>query len=708
MTPKPSALRALPVPGPAAALAATTFAILVLELAMIRWLGTQIRIAAYFANLVLLATFLGMGLGVGLGRRHPGMARWAVPALAAASVLIGAAAPLGLTHLAFPDPALSLWGADMYRDMYGGALFQFVRSALVVTACFWALAGVFMFIGSLVGRYFDELPALEAYGADLGGSLAGVVVMAVLAALWTPPPVWIAVGILPLLWIVRDRWSVIAGAIAVAAAAYSIAGATFSPYNRIDLTPDPDYPGLGASPHGSTEWNLGANRDYHQRMLDLRPGAPETAVRAVTREIYELPFSFTQAPNPSALVVGAGTGNDVSAALRRGFARVVSIDIDPAILQAGIEKHPERPYADARVTRVNDDARAYFGRRANGEKFDVVCYGLLDSHAMFSSMSSLRLDNFVYTEEGVAEAWSRVKDGGILSLSFSVAAGPWMRERLLGLVAKATGQEPIMLTHGYDKGVTFLAGRTLSLERVQALVPSAVRGNHLDAAWIRTPTDDWPFLYLRPGSVAWTYITVFVLVALTAGLAVRRVFGASVFSRARFDSQMFLLGAAFLLLETRAVTQLSLLFGSTWIVNTSVFGGVLAMVLAANALAGRMTRYSRVLWYSLLVVSLVMVWALPWRALFDLGLVARGVVAGIAVAAPIFFAGVIFSSELRTRADAAAALGCNLCGAMMGGLLENLSMVLGLKAIVLLALAIYLGSLHSALRRPAPAAHPAT
>ena len=49
---------------------------------------------------------------------------------------------------------------------------------------------------------------------------------------------------------------------------------------------------------------------------------------------------------------------------------------------------------------------------------------------------------------------------------------------------------------------------------------------------------------------------------------------------------MFLLGAAFLLLETRAVTQLSLLFGSTWIVNTSVFGGILAMVLAVLLVVG--------------------------------------------------------------------------------------------------------------------------
>jgi hypothetical protein len=64
----------------------------------------------------------------------------------------------------------------------------------------------------------------------------------------------------------------------------------------------------------------------------------------------------------------------------------------------------------------------------------------------------------------------------------------------------------------------------------------------------------------------------------------------------------------------------------------------------------------------------------------------------------VFFAGVIFSSELRSRADVVAALGCNLCGAVLGGLLENLSMLVGLRAVVLFALALYLASLQAGRR----------
>ena len=210
------------------------------------------------------------------------------------------------------------------------------------------------------------------------------------------------------------------------------------------------------------------------------------------------------------------------------------------------------------------------GRPKDSRKFDIVCYGLLDSHAMFSSMSSLRLDNFVY-QEGLQDAWAHVADDGVLSVSFSVAS-EWMYRRLLALVRNATGVEPIVVEHGYDYGVTFLAGKTLTLAHVRTMYPEAKKGE-ADVPSIRMPTDDWPFLYLRPGTVPWTYIAVFLLIAVWRHRA-EGVFGKSLFSRGRFDPQMFLLGAAFLLLETRAVTAEPALPGSTWVVNTSVFAGV--------------------------------------------------------------------------------------------------------------------------------------
>ena len=54
------------------------------------------------------------------------------------------------------------------------------------------------------------------------------------------------------------------------------------------------------------------------------------------------------------------------------------------------------------------------------EHYDMVVYGLLDSHTLLSHASSVRLDSFVYTVEGLRKARKRLNPDGILSLSFAV------------------------------------------------------------------------------------------------------------------------------------------------------------------------------------------------------------------------------------------------------------------------------------------------
>src|SRR5439155_9052989 len=174
------------------------------------------------------------------------------------------------------------------------------------------------------------------------------------------------------------------------------------------------------------------------------------------------------------------------------------------------------------------------------------CDGLLASHAMIAAMSTLRLDNYVYTIEGVRAGWAHVAPDGVLSISFSVAAGEWMVQRLTRLIEAATGIEPIIVDHRYNFGVTFLAGRTLTVERVVQVFPRSGPLTHKDAS-VRVPTDDWPFLYLRPHTRPTAYIVVVALIGLTGFLGVLAGFGAAL-ARSRFDGHMFLLGAGFMLL----------------------------------------------------------------------------------------------------------------------------------------------------------------
>jgi hypothetical protein len=237
-------------------------------------------------------------------------------------------------------------------------------------------------------------------------------------------------------------------------------------------------------------------------------------------------------------------------------------------------------------------------------------------------------------------------------------------------------------------GVIFLVGRTLT----RAQVPDTFRGEgpkQPDRS-IRIPTDDWPFLYLQPDSIPYAYLAVLGSILLTTMLVVRRVFGKTGRGAGGgFHLAMFLLGIGFMLLETRMVTALSLLFGSTWIVNASVFGGVLLVVLLANVLVTVRTPSRFTPWFVCLLVSLVGLYALDLDTLNQLPLAARATLGGLLYAVPIGFAAVVFAVLFKRLANPSAGLASNLVGALAGGMLEYLSMVFGLRALLLLAFAVY-------------------
>jgi hypothetical protein len=77
----------------------------------------------------------------------------------------------------------------------------------------------------------------------------------------------------------------------------------------------------------------------------------------------------------------------------------------------------------------------------------------------------------------------------------------------------------------------------------------------------------------------------------------------------------------------------------------------------------------------------------------------KTLVGGAISGTPLFFAGILFASAFRSVKDIPAAFGANLLGALVGGILENCSMIVGITFLNLLALAIYALSV-VALRRP--------
>jgi hypothetical protein len=121
----------------------------------------------------------------------------------------------------------------------------------------------------------------------------------------------------------------------------------------------------------------------------------------------------------------------------------------------------------------------------------------------------------------------------------------------------------------------------------QAVVTAALDESHQQCASAYQPsgeviapsTDDRPFLYYKGEGFPSLYLWAIAGILAVSAIALR-VLGGS-FRSMRPYADLFFMGAAFLLLETKNVATFALLFGTTWLVNALVFAGVLVVVLAA-------------------------------------------------------------------------------------------------------------------------------
>ena len=429
---------------------------------------------------------------------------------------------------------------------------------------------------------------------------------------------------------------------------------------------------------------------YYQRVHDLSsPRAADDSVRRRVRDYYDLPYRVRPAPADVA-VVGAGAGNDVAAALRGGAAHIDAIEIDPAILWAGRANHPERPYTNARVLPIANDARSYL--RTTDRMYDMIVYGLLDSHTLLSHASSVRLDSFVYTVEGFREARARLKPGGILVVSFSALTEAIGRKMYEMLRQAFDGAAPAVVSAGYDGAVVFLQTK----EGTFALPPGAIGETGLQdqtaryrggesTARVDVSTDDWPFFYMPRRVYPVSYLLMLGMVLLGSLFLTRTL----VAERPHFGELPFaFLGAGFMLVETKAITELGLTFGNTWQVIGIVIAGVLIMAFLANAAVHRFDLRRPHVAYALLLVSLAAGWFVSRAGGFPPTLAGR-IASAALLTSPLFFSGIVFSTLLGTRGAIAAVMAANLLGAMAGGLLEYNSMYFGFRFLYLLAMVLY-------------------
>ncbi|HLC20724.1 MAG TPA: methyltransferase domain-containing protein [Candidatus Methylomirabilis sp.] len=679
----------------------TSFVSLFLELLLIRWVSSELRIFAYLKNFVLIACFLGFGFGAYLSRRRVQMLTpmWACLVLA------------GTTWFSRRQPvSLVVWISEVmgqFEDVtmmgktvwLSGAdrVISVALSCLAVACAFLLVTLVFIPFGQVVGRYLDIAPnPIRAYSLNIGASLLGIWAFTALALFSTPPWAWFLIGLLLCLGLVgtgmRTAGSAILASFLTAAFLLEPSSPSewtiWSPYQKLRLT---------ESRHKdeAVAYELEVNGTWYQRALDLSDKYVAThpelfAGRRQEYDPYNVPFFFKPRPD-RVLVVGSGMGNDVAGALRNGAGHVVAVEIDPHILAEGRRLHPERPYSSPRVEAVVNDARNYF--KHSDDRFDLIIFGLLDSHTLSSNFANIRLDNYVYTQEAFEEARRLLRDDGLIVVKFEVQR-EWLGRRMQGMLTKVFGWPPLLFRDEEGIGARafiFVAGNPEQIRRTLDAGPELARFVEANAITyppesIMMATDDWPFLYHQGRYIPRIYMIFSLLLGATAVVFTRGLLTGGV-GRSR---HFFFLGAAFLLLEVQIVSRLALFFGTTWIVNSIVISGVLIMILLSNFVAERWNRPSYALFYILLLLSICLIYMVPLDRLFLESELAKGVVVGGLFCLPVFFAGLIFITSFRATPHKDAAFGANLLGAILGGFLEGISFVTGMRFLLLLAAGLYL------------------
>jgi len=665
------------------------------ELLVIRYLTAEVRVFTNLKNLPLIAAFFGIGLGTMLGANSARLRRaFPVVALLLFSA-IRFATPLRLLSV---DISWN-YGIDMGAPSLFWRILSTLRFVGLVFALLSLVVVLFVVLGSFVGEHLKSVRPVQGYGINLAGSLTGMALFSVLSFFNSGPLIWLMAGFVLLVpFFTRQRFALILFAAVLAVVAIPEPGTFWSPYYRIDFAPMPS-PGGESQPSTPAAYSVVTNHMWYQWAADVSPAFlqryPKAEPNRFLPTYYGIPYRLVPKPK-NVLILGAGTGNDVAAALRNDAEHIDAVELDPLILRLGKQYHPEHPYSSERVTPHTDDARAFL--KKTNRKYDLIVYGFLDSTTLLSGFSSLRLDNYVYTVEGFQNARALLAENGTMVLSFATGRS-FATDRLYATLERAFGAPPAAyLTQYWVKGVVMIEGG--ARETKLSELPDVTQELQTRARTAILATDAWPFLYLERRSIPASILVVVPLFLLAAWKALPK--SATSFWKSNPSHwQFFFLGAGFLLLETKAITELSLLFGSTWIVTSLVISAFLLMALLSNALVAVRNVSARCC-YFVLFVLLIADMFLPYSLFNSVSFETKILLSGAWVATPVFFSGLIFSGSLKNSEKVTDALGMNLFGAVCGGVLENAVMIGGTPVLTRIAVMLYVLSVLSlvAFRRP--------
>lgn len=634
-----------------------SFLILFTELALIRFIPSCVRLMGFFANITLLAAFLGLGLGL----------LWTKSRIRAIYIF-----PLFLLLLITLTVSFNL---DVQNTSPNVIFFTdispqtvpHVEPTTILPFIFLLVSLCFAMISQEFGRVFGKLPPITAYTIDIAGSLLAIIIFSGLSFLGVSAWIWfIIIGAVGTTVTFRPSWKwIVLGILPLVCTIILVFGTTgdslWSPYYRVDI--HEFFMNFGVSV------NTVPNQ-YAAHWLDKEP-------------FYRLAYEELHHPEyKNILILGSGTGNDVATALGEdpSLARIDAVEIDPVVAQLGVAHHPDQPYEDPRVHLTVGDGRNFL---ANSKRqYDLIIFALTDSLVLTSQTSNIRLESFLFTEEAMKEASQHLTPNG-LAVFYNYYREPWLVDKIAQMAMHSFGTTPyVYLFDKQTQAAIIMAGPKLAdLKKDSPIV-------RYEKTRDATPaTDDWPFLYVQNRGIPAFYLTILgTLLALAVILMALSMY---IQKERGFNVKFFLFGAAFLLLETKSLTTFSLLFGATWFVNSLVFGAILTSILIANIISMNVRIKPGIL-YILLFGSLLLSAMIPTENFLSVPGAARYVLAAVLYFSPVFFANMIFSQLFKNTPRPVLALSSNILGAVLGGFLEYSAMAIGYHALFFIIAACYL------------------
>jgi len=542
---------------------------------------------------------------------------------------------------------------------------------------------MFIVLGQKLGACLKSFRPLVSYSVNIVGSICGVGLFAVFSDLMLKPLYWFLFGLLVTLWFFySSKKQLIFQSIIVVFTLLLVSQldptSKWSPYYKIDISPMVD-----KSSHKLFGFGIEVNNLYHQKAFDL---SDKTIARLpelkIYKDVYEFPYNFIQPAK--VLILGAGSGNDYLAALRKGVKEVYAVEIDPFIAYLGKEWQSLSPYKDQKVSLFIDDARSFINKR--NDKFDLIVFGYLDAHKVFSQFSSVRIDNFIYTKESFEAVKNHLSPNGMVAVTY-LAFSEWAANKLYASIEEVFGENLRVFkvsVDSKDDTVIFLAGPAVNnIKNADLSNFKTYNAFHKKLPYI---SDNWPYLYLFKRSIPSHYGIILSLVIFISLLG---VFYVKPVSMSKFNMHFFFLGAGFMLLETVSVTRFALLFGSTWVVNSVVILSILVMILLSNLYTEVKKKVNIHLLYVLLIGSIFLNWMIKPNSYLIFTREIRTVLVSFVLSLPLFFAGIIFAVSFKKSKEVPEAFAYNLLGAILGGLCEYISMITGFSFLLIVAAGMY-------------------